>query len=107
MRTQLKHAVAILLSTCLFASTIAQSSEALSFSTADPIPELQHSLHTSSLSREASGLFKPKGPPNSPPIRIEAGESCIVDLTQAYIVSGTLSGSFEIDYRIVVHGPCT
>lgn len=30
----------------------------------------------------------------------------MVELRQAYDISGTLSGSLEIDYRILVYGPC-
>lgn len=53
-----------------------------------------------------SGTFKPKGPPLTPPVRKVAGGDCIVDIKQAYVISGSLSGSLEIDYRIIVHGPC-
>lgn len=53
-----------------------------------------------------SGTFAPKGPPQESPLRVAAGESCIVDLKQNYNVTGGLSGSFEIDYRILVKGPC-
>ena len=53
-----------------------------------------------------SGTLVPKGPPISPPVRVEAGNNCIVDLVQTYSVTGTLSGIFEIDYRILVYGPC-
>jgi hypothetical protein len=54
----------------------------------------------------ASGTFAPAGPPLEEPVRVDAGGSCIVDLRQAYDVSGTLTGSIEVDYRIVVYGPC-
>lgn len=54
----------------------------------------------------ADGTFQPNGPPQQQPVRVDAGESCIVDIEQAYIVNGTLSGAFEIDYRILVLGPC-
>lgn len=54
----------------------------------------------------ASGIFAPAGPPQEQPRRVDAGGNCIVDLKQTYDVSGTLSGSLEIDYRILVHGPC-
>jgi predicted esterase len=53
-----------------------------------------------------SGVFAPDGPPSTPPKRIDAGGSCIVNLEQDYIVSGALSGTFTIDYRIMVDGPC-
>lgn len=55
---------------------------------------------------EVSGMFTPTGPPSVPPVRIEAGQSCIVDLKQSYNISGTLTGNLEIDYRILVEGPC-
>jgi hypothetical protein len=54
----------------------------------------------------ASGSFAPVGPPPKPPIRIDVGESCIVEVTQGYAISGTLEGSLEIDFRILVAGPC-
>lgn len=53
-----------------------------------------------------SGIFKPKGPPLTPPDRENAGGCCIVDISQAYVISGTLSGSLEINYRIIIFGPC-
>ncbi len=55
---------------------------------------------------EASGTFAPAGPPLEQPVRVDAGGSCVVDLRQAYEISGTFSGSLEIDYRILVYGPC-
>jgi hypothetical protein len=55
---------------------------------------------------EASGTFAPAGQPLGPPVRVEAGGSCIIDLKQAYKISGTLSGTLDIDYRIIVYGPC-
>lgn len=55
---------------------------------------------------EAEGTFAPTGPPSDQPVRVEAGGSCIIDLKQAYSISGTLSGSLAIDYRIIVYGPC-
>jgi hypothetical protein len=55
---------------------------------------------------EAAGTFAPAGPPLERPIRVDAGGNCVVDLRQAYDISGTLSGSLEIDYRILVYGPC-
>jgi len=55
---------------------------------------------------KASGMFAPSGTPSSPPTRVDAGESCIVDLRQPYKFSGTLNGTADIDYRILVHGPC-
>lgn len=53
-----------------------------------------------------SGAFRPQGPPLTPPIRENAGGSCIVDINQAYVITGSLSGSLKINYRIVVFGPC-
>lgn len=53
-----------------------------------------------------AGTFAPQGPPPEEPKRMAAGENCIVDLKQNYNVTGGLSGSFEIDYRILVKGPC-
>ncbi len=55
---------------------------------------------------KATGTFAPEGPPLEPPVRVSAGGSCIVDIRQAYVISGTFSGSLEIDYRIIVYGPC-
>ena len=55
---------------------------------------------------EVSGTFAPAGIPLEQPVRVDAGGNCVVDLRQAYDISGTLSGSLEIDYRILVYGPC-
>lgn len=55
---------------------------------------------------DVSGTFSPSGPPSEQPVRIDAGGSCVIDLKQDYDVSGALSGSLEIDYRILVYGPC-
>lgn len=55
---------------------------------------------------EAAGEFSPSGPPRKKPERIEAGKSCIVDLIEPYTISGTLSGTIEFNYRILVKGPC-
>jgi hypothetical protein len=55
---------------------------------------------------QASGFFSPEGPPSGPPRRVDAGRSCIVDLEQDYVITGTLSGTLNIDYRIRVDGPC-
>ncbi len=60
----------------------------------------------STISIPAEGTFETNGPPKERPIRVDAGDSCIVDIKQTYIVNGTLSGSFDIDYRILVIGPC-
>ena len=50
--------------------------------------------------------FRSSGPPTEAPIRKDVGKGCIVDLKQPYKISGMLSGNIEIDYRILVHGPC-
>ena len=55
---------------------------------------------------KAAGEFSPLGPPLKEPERIEAGQSCIVDLIQPYTISGTLSGKIVFNYRILVKGPC-
>ena len=53
-----------------------------------------------------SGTFSPSGPPLRAPTRVDAGGSCVVDLTQSYSVEGSLSGSLVVDYRILVAGGC-
>lgn len=55
---------------------------------------------------EAIGIFEPAGPPPEQPVRLDVGGNCVIDLKQAYNISGTLTGSLEIDYRILVYGPC-
>jgi hypothetical protein len=55
---------------------------------------------------DVSGTFSPVGPPSAVPVRVGAGPSCIIDLTQRYEVTGDLAGGMEIDYRILVQGPC-
>jgi hypothetical protein len=55
---------------------------------------------------EAKGSYAPAGPPSEKPMRINAGIGCIIELNEPYNVKGTLSGTFEINYRILVHGPC-
>jgi hypothetical protein len=55
--------------------------------------------------KEVSGTYAPDGPPSTPPERVDAGKSCIVDLEQGYKVSGALDGTFKVNYRILVHGP--
>ncbi|MBL1214988.1 MAG: hypothetical protein HND52_16620 [Ignavibacteriae bacterium] len=55
---------------------------------------------------EVKGTFKPSGPPTEGPVRLNAGTGCIIELKQPYTIAGTLSGSLEIDYRILVKGPC-
>jgi hypothetical protein len=54
----------------------------------------------------ATGTFLPDGPPKQKPTRVDAGTGCVVDVRQAYIVKGTLAGSFNVDFRILVRGPC-
>ena len=66
----------------------------------------QHSSVESADSIRVYGTFEPAGPPTDQPVRVAAGGSCIVDLKQNYSIAGTLRGSLEIDYRIVVYGPC-
>lgn len=50
---------------------------------------------------EVAGTLTPVGAPVVPPLLIDAGGSCIVDLRQPYVISGGMSGSVEIDYRIL------
>ncbi len=57
------------------------------------------------MTAHATGTFAPVGPPIEP-TRVDAGGHCVVDLRQRYDVSGTLEGSFLIDYRILTYGPC-
>lgn len=52
------------------------------------------------------GTFAPLGPPMEPPVRVDAGGGCIVDVRQSYAVAGDLSGRLVIDFRILVRGPC-
>lgn len=52
------------------------------------------------------GVLSPVGAPIGAPVRLEAGPACIVDLRQRYALDGGLSGGMEINYRILVHGPC-
>lgn len=54
----------------------------------------------------ATGTFSPSGPPLAPPTRVDAGESCVIDLIQTYSITGSLSGFLEADYRIRVAGGC-
>jgi uncharacterized protein (TIGR02246 family) len=55
---------------------------------------------------EIEGTFEPVGPPLKTPIRNEIGEGCIVEIKQPYNITGTLNGKLEIDFRILVYGPC-
>lgn len=55
---------------------------------------------------DLSGTFSPAGPPVAAPVRVDAGPTCIVDLSQRYEVGGDLTGRMEIDFRILVHGTC-
>jgi hypothetical protein len=64
------------------------------------------SYGSNKLDIEAEGTFAPAGPPLETPTRNEIGTGCIVELKQAYSVTGTLTGKFEIDFRILVYGPC-
>lgn len=54
----------------------------------------------------ALGTFSPAGPPIGAPVRVAAGPTCIVDLIQPYTVAGSLVGRMEVDFRILVRGPC-
>lgn len=56
--------------------------------------------------KKAAGTLTPVGTPLEPPKRVDVGQSCLVEMRQAYTISGTLSGSAEIDYRILVAGSC-
>ena len=53
-----------------------------------------------------TGKIIPAGPPLYPPIRVDAGDSCIVDVVLPYVISGSLQGTAVIDYRIDVKAPC-
>ncbi len=52
------------------------------------------------------GFLVPTGPPIVKPVLTEAGKSCVVELVQGYEMTGTISASLEVDYRIWVQGPC-
>lgn len=54
----------------------------------------------------ASGSFAPDGAPERPPVRVDAGGACVVDLVQDYTIDGALTGTLRFDYRILVRGPC-
>jgi magnesium chelatase family protein len=54
----------------------------------------------------ARSTFKPAGKPQAGPLKIDAGAGCIVELIQSYDIQGTLTGTLEVDYRIMVLGPC-
>ncbi|KAA3608858.1 MAG: hypothetical protein D8M58_19170 [Calditrichaeota bacterium] len=56
--------------------------------------------------KAVSGFLTPMGKPLKKPIRIDAGESCIIELIQSYSISGDISGSVEMNYRIIVYGKC-
>ena len=53
----------------------------------------------------ATGNIIPAGPPSSR-TAVDAGNRCIIDIVLPYIITGTLAGTAEIDYRIDVRGPC-
>jgi hypothetical protein len=55
---------------------------------------------------DLSGTIYPVGPPVDTPVGVDAGPNCIVDLTQRYEARGDLAGRMEIDFRILVQGPC-
>jgi hypothetical protein len=52
------------------------------------------------------GILVPAGPPLSPPVRVDAGDSCVIDIVLPYVFAGSLEGTAEISYRIDVKGPC-
>jgi len=62
------------------------------------------SAHGGRVSRVAGSII-PAGPPLSR-IAVDAGNSCVIDIVLPYIITGTLAGTAEIDYRIDVKGPC-
>ena len=53
-----------------------------------------------------TGILIPVGPPLDAPVRVDAGDSCIVDIVLPYVFAGSLEGTAEISYRIDVKGPC-
>jgi len=71
-----------------------------------PFARERHAIQTLPTTPPDSGVLMPVGPPVSGPTRTDAGGSCIVDLAQGYSFSGALSGPAEINYRILVAGPC-
>ncbi len=66
----------------------------------------ENNAENSDASLGVSGILTPIGKPINVPKRIDAGESCIIDLKQAYTIAGSLSGTAEIDYRIIIAGKC-
>jgi len=56
--------------------------------------------------KNITGYIKPNGKPIKAPLRIDVGESCIIELTQGYSIAGDISGSIEMNYRIIVYGKC-
>jgi hypothetical protein len=52
-----------------------------------------------------AGTFEPVGTPRDRSAADVAG-TCVVDLVRDYVLSGSLEGSMEIDFRIFVAGPC-
>ena len=79
-----KKVMVTILSICLFNSMGAQSSESISLSSSESILESILPSYISDSIKEASGTIIPIDVPRKPPVRVEAGGSCIVDLTQAY-----------------------
>ncbi len=55
---------------------------------------------------KANGTFMPSGSPIEGPEKKDIGTGCIVEMKQPYKINGTLFGMLEIDYRILVNGPC-
>ena len=56
--------------------------------------------------KAVSGFLEPNGKPIKAPVKIDAGESCIIDLIQGYSITGNFSGTIEMNYRILVQGKC-
>ena len=55
---------------------------------------------------EANGTFMPSGSPTKGSARTDLGTCCIIEIKQPYKINGALSGSLEIDFRILIYGPC-
>ena len=55
---------------------------------------------------EVSGTMDREGYPKTPLDKENAGGGCIVDVTQEHSVSGSMSGTLEIDYRLLIAGSC-
>lgn len=51
------------------------------------------------------GTFRPTGQPEQPR-RVPIGDKCVIDLKQEYALDGALTGLMQVDFRIIVDGPC-